>query len=298
MKNYSRIILGLSYLIAVVLIFGCRRKNCEMLQSHEHEIVLEDGIFVEEFDEAVTDQNRYNGNNEIYEICNVLKYSFIFEDTLGDEYYFELEDGALDLPTPIEQNKAWSYVLKGDASNKTIKTINQKIKPGLAPFIKIIPDYNQTVFDYFYESKNNDKEIGEITGLIENEKNVWMHPPRQMMFRILELNPFPFIQAPYEIGTRWEWNYLRPSGEEWSDERWLVWEGNLELNCEYEITDFLSVNSSFGEIECYEITALGYTDYGTTKLVSYFNTQYGFVKLDYTNINNTKITIELMETKK
>lgn len=294
MKSFSKTISHICYLVIFIFVIGCNKEQCEVPQNYEYHLVNEDGIFVEKFEETVTDKNRYNSNNEIYKICNVLEYTFTHEDTLGNEYYFELEEGALDLPI-LEQIKAWKYVLKDEASNRTIKTINQEIESGLAPFDRSTPDYNQTVFSYFYKSNNNDKELGEITGLIENERNVWMHPPRQMMFRILELNPFPFIQAPFEIGTSWEWNYLRPNGEEWSDERWLVWEGDLQLNCEYEITDLVRINSSFGEIECYEITALCHNDFGTTKLIAYFNIKYGFVTLNYTNINNTKTTIKLLE---
>ena len=283
------------YLTILVTLFGCKKEDCPSLQNNQYEIVLEDGIYVEKFEESVTDKNRFNENNEIFKVCNKLKYSFFQEDTLGNKYYFELEDGALDLPTPQEQNKAWKYISESEASDKTIKIINQTIRSGIEPFTRVLPDYNQTVFDYFYESNKNEEEIGETTGLIENEKNVWMHPPRQMMFRILELNPFPFIKKPYEIGTSWEWNYLRPSGEEWSDERWLLWEGQLDISCEYEITNFLGLDTPLGQIDCYEVTANGYNIYGDTKLIAYFNTQYGFVKLIYTNINNTKTVIELVD---
>jgi len=281
-------------LIAVFFI-SCKKEDCPNLKNHEYEIILQNGfgVYVEHFDDTVTDKNRFNENNEIYKVCNKLTYSFIHEDSLGNRYLFELDEGALDLPTPQERNNAWKYVLESEASNKTVKTINQFIRSGLDPFIDDLPDYNQTVFSFKYASNKDDHEVGEKTGVIENEKNVWMHPPRQMMFRILELNPFPFIQEPYEIGTSWEWNYLRPLGENWSDERWLVWQGPLDISCEYEITDFLSINTPLGELDCYEITAIGHNDYGTTELVSYFNTQYGFVKLNYTNINNSKTTIEL-----
>ena len=283
------------YLLVTILIFSCKKDDCPNLENHEYEIVLEDGIFVEHFDEGVTDENRFNENNEIYKVCNRLKYSFYHEDTLGNKYHFKLNDGGSNLPTQEERDRAWSYVSENETSNNTIKTINQTISSGLDPFLEVLPDYNQTVFDYFYITKKGDNALGETTGLIENEKNVWMHPPRQMMFRILELNPFPYIQKPYEIGNTWEWDYLRPDGKGWSDERWLVWEGNLDMSCDYEMTDFLSVNTPLGEMECYEITAVANNDYGSTKLVAFYNTQYGFVRLNYTNINNTKTTIELIE---
>ncbi len=294
-KSSSIIII---YTIIVLLNVSCHKKICTISDSNVYELVLENEIFVEQFDQSITEPNRYNANNKIYSICNKLKYSFYHEDLEGNKFYFELNDGALDIESPIERNKAWVYVPENEITSSTITTFEQTIKSGLEPFIDRLPDYNQTVFDYFYRTNSGDRSLGEITGLIENENNVWMHPPRQMMFRILELNPFPFIQAPYEIGTTWEWNYLRPSGEEWGDKRWLVWEGNLDMRCEYEIIDFKKINTPLGELDCYKIKSSAINEYGSTELISYFNTNFGFVKLIYTNINQTKTIIELEEYKK
>jgi len=44
-----------------------------------------------------------------------------------------------------------------------------------------------------------------MSGTIENEGNVWIHPPRDNYFKIIELNPFPYIKAPYNIGAKWAW---------------------------------------------------------------------------------------------
>ena len=65
--------------------------------------------------------------------------------------------------------------------------------------------------------------------------NIWLHPPREGLFKILEINPFPYIKYPLEIGNSWEWDFLEP-GSNWGDERWLTWNGTLDILCEYEIT--------------------------------------------------------------
>ena len=123
-----------------------------------------------------------------------------------------------------------------------------------------------------------------------------MHPPRDRFFRILEINPFPFIQAPYEIGNTWDWSLK--IGSSWGDKRWKVWENSIENVYQYEIIDKKNVTTKIGELECYVIEAVAKSEIGATYLTSYFNMDKGFVKLEYTNIDATKTVLELASLKK
>jgi hypothetical protein len=118
-----------------------------------------------------------------------------------------------------------------------------------------------------------------------------MHPPRTDLFKILEINPFPYIKEPYKIRNSWTWKL--EFDNHWADKRWLIWEGAYENKYTYKITDQLKLQTKFGEIECLIITSSAVSKLGKTKLTSYFNSQYGFVKLDYSNIDGSKIIIEL-----
>jgi hypothetical protein len=55
------------------------------------------------------------------------------------------------------------------------------------------------------------------TGLIENDTVVWLHPPRNGEFGILEFSPFPMIHYPPKIGTHWKQQLWVP--DQWSDAR-------------------------------------------------------------------------------
>ncbi|MDW9379143.1 hypothetical protein [Chryseobacterium sp. JV558] len=46
-------------------------------------------------------------------------------------------------------------------------------------------------------------------------------------------------------------------------------------------------------LECYIVHAIANSRIGKTELISYFNPKFGFVKLEYTNIDNTKTVLEL-----
>jgi len=120
-----------------------------------------------------------------------------------------------------------------------------------------------------------------------------MHPPRDKYFRILELNPFPFIQAPYEIGNTWDWSLT--IGSSWGDKRWKTWEGNITNTYQYEITDKRMIKTDMGKIECFEVQSTASSRIGSTQLVALFSPIYGFVSLDYTNIDSSRTLLELVE---
>jgi hypothetical protein len=60
-------------------------------------------------------------------------------------------------------------------------------------FKEVNSNYLQTSFNYRYYNKKG-KLLGlELTGLVENEKNIYIHPPRVNMFRILRIAPYPIL---------------------------------------------------------------------------------------------------------
>ena len=139
--------------------------------------------------------------------------------------------------------------------------------------------------------KNSRPLTMEMTGAIENEMNVWIHPPRSNFFKILELNPFPYIKSPYQIGTKWNWKL--EIGDHWADKRWLEWKGGIENNYDYEIKEKKNISTKLGNLECYIIHSKAKSRIGETELISYFNPNFGFVKLEYKNIDGTKTILEL-----
>ena len=153
------------------------------------------------------------------------------------------------------------------------------------------PNYYQTSISYEFLQKNGKYFTKEITGGIENEKNVWIHPPRSNFFKILELNPFPYIKAPYKVGTKWNWKLK--IGDQWSDKRWMEWKGGIENVYDYEIIGKKKIETKLGNLECFIIKSNAKSRIGKTALISYFNENYGFVKLDYKNIDGTKTILEL-----
>ena len=121
-----------------------------------------------------------------------------------------------------------------------------------------------------------------------------MHPPRSLLFKITEINPFPYIKPPYKKGNAWTWGLK--IGSHYGDERWATWEGNIDNECQYKITGTKKLETKLGKLKCYVVESSCQSRLGKTGLTSYFHPAYGFVKLDYDNINGSKLVIEMVET--
>ncbi len=264
--------LSLTILLAISL-HSCKNNLEE--QTKNYQLVVEDGIFVEKFDSIITDDNKYNENNIVFKVGTEFKYAYQYISPENETYLFKLT------------NSDWEFVKPTESDSLTVKHITIKAL-NRNPMGQRMPDYNQTNLSY----KLDKKASFSMSGVIENENNIWMHPPRQNLFRILELNPFPYIKAPYEVGTQWNWQLK--IGSNWGDERWKTWEGVIENLYDYKITAKEKLQTKLGILDCFKIESTATSEIGETSLTSYFHEKYGFVKLNYINIDGSKTILELV----
>lgn len=257
-------------------------------QTIKDNYILDDvGIMVENCEKSNQDEDKYSKDNKIYTIGKKFIYTYYYENLKEEKFLIEkgekIKKGGYSI-------FGWRFIEIVKQNEQTLKNIVLKSISG-NPFEEQIPDYNQTGISYEYIMNNNLPLTMEVTGVIENEVNTWVHPPRSNFFQILELNPFPYIKAPYEIGAKWNWKL--EIGDHWSDKRWLEWKGGIENKYDYQITDKTMVSTKLGNLECFVIKAKAKSRIGETALISYFNPEYGFVKLEYKNIDGTKTVLEL-----
>ncbi len=262
--------------------------------------VENDGLIIEKFDSLGVgklkknseskqvsyieiDDNRYNYDNTIYKAGRKFVFRYFHVNLKGDTLLFKNSNK--------ENFSGWQFERKSKRDSTIIYKHVMKIKSGLGSFKNQIPEYFQTVFSNEYLLQNGNSIGNESSGIIENPKNVWMHPPRLWFFKSLEINPFPYIKAPFKIGNKWNWSL--EIGEWWADKRWILWEGAIENKYNYQIVDKIKLKTSLGNLSCYVVDGQAHSRIGKTYLKSYFNEQFGFIKLDYTNIDGTKTIIEL-----
>jgi len=133
----------------------------------------------------------------------------------------------------------------------------------------------------------------DSTGVTENDTILWIHPYRSGDYRILEFSPFPVLKYPLQAGERW--NFDIKIGGEWGSKDLMEWQGIKLFKASYKLLGKESLSTKLGKLECYKVVAEGSSDFGKTQLVLFFNEKYGFVKLDYQNINQTSMQIELID---
>lgn len=267
-------ILCLAFLMSMV---SCT--SSEKNQQAAYDLVnSRSGISIEKFDDSNKDENKYNYNNEVFKVGSKFTYDFQHFTPENELQYFKVS----------EDKKSWSFVDENTVDEDIVKKVIIGTLNG-NPMSQFDPNYYQTAISYRFKENTP----FSMSGVIENEANIWMHPPRDQYFKILELNPFPYIKAPYEIGTKWNWNLQ--IGGQWGDKRWKTWEGNITNTYNYEITERKTIATSLGDLECLVVQSTAKSSLGTTALTAYFHEKYGFVKLDYTNIDRSKTLLELSQ---
>lgn len=242
--------------------------------------IIDEGIqreYLISVDKMLADSNKYdytsnecNFDNIIYLPNKEFKYSAKYIKA-GDTLYIAFEGG--------------NWRLHKKETETCIERIGIEIENGNFEGMTI-SKYNY----YLYKGVTTDFEKA---GIIENPKNIWIHPPRSSLFRILELNPFPYIKSPFRIGNKWEWKL--DISDYYSSSAWKSWRGLITNNYQYEIVDKTKLSTEFGILDVTVIKGLAKSRIGQTQLVSYFNELYGFVRLDYLNIDNSEIILELKE---
>ncbi|MEE9365043.1 MAG: hypothetical protein V3U92_20765 [Cellulophaga sp.] len=172
-----------------------------------------------------------------------------------------------------ELNNAWELIENKEQKN-TVAYIGLKILGGII-------NGNQKTMQWNYYDSNFSKIDEAITGLIENDSRVWLHPPRVKFFKILEINPFPEIRLDKE-----NWTSTLKVGEQWGNKAWKTWTGNATINSNYVCNKKEGI-----------ITATSNSKLGNTKLVAVFNEDKGFTKLNYTNIDGSILILDLVKKK-
>ncbi|MDR0602894.1 MAG: hypothetical protein LBG80_01155 [Bacteroidales bacterium] len=269
----------------IVLLFS---SNTVLSQNDMYRKVLS-GIYIE-IQKDTTNLSRYTEDNEIYRAENKYYFSYIHIDGNNNEYYYSCSNNDIE---------HCEYISKNNISDTTIVGILMRVKPDISDFTRNLPDYDQTVIEYRFITHKGDiiYQNSELTGLVENKKNIWMHPTRVGLFRILELCPFPFVQYPCKKGQKWKWKLQ--IGERWRNVRWITWKGTITNKYQYKVVDDDAIiSTNFGELKCKIIKSIAKSRIGTTELTAYFNEIYGFVRLEYVNINKSKIIMQLIKFEK
>ncbi|MBQ4441371.1 MAG: hypothetical protein II899_04610 [Bacteroidales bacterium] len=245
---------------------------------------------------------RYTEDNKIYQADREFTFEFHYFDPQGKERFmryeripkqgYELTETG-DTVTNTYYFPDFSFSDEFDAKDSCINRYLLKVACSGRGFRK---DYDQTVEEFYFLLDDQRSKLPlSMSGIVENERNLWMHPNRSCLFRVLELNPFPYIQYPVEKGRKWKWKLT--IGSHWGDERWKTWTGGIVNKYQYKITDTdCEVVTPVGALSCVKVEAVAKSRIGKTYLTAYYNDTYGFVKMDNTNIDGSRLLVDLVGT--
>ena len=194
----------------------------------------------------------------------------------------------------LTQNRRFVYAARWYAPGTTAATLDTVVLTALGKPWTI--DTTQTAYEWSFRLQLDTTLTAAqsvVAGAFDRPDKFWLHPPRRSHYYILELNPFPDIELPATIGKTWKVkNFYAPDYA--SNPAWATWEGSLFLQQQWEITDSLRLPTPLGHLPCYCVLATSTCKLGTTTLESYFNPRYGFVRLNYRNIDRSRLALELV----
>ncbi len=228
--------------------------------------------FSQQYNTLVIERKNTDSNNNIYKTGNVFvfdyeiihnnsKYRLNYNGRFSGDKFTMVSEGEDSLGLKIQL-----IVPEVDKSQKTNK--------------------NQTEIYYLFQPYFSG---WSATGVVENENNVWVHPPRSGFFSSLETCPFPYVKYPIVIGN--EWKDKMKIGAQWSNEKWGVWRKKLLLSYNYKITQKTKIKTKIGALECFVIESTAESEIGESKLKSYFSEKYGFVRLEYEMVTGLKVNL-------
>ncbi len=236
-----------------------------------------DEIFYEkESRKANIDDYVFSKNNSF-----IYSYSYMKD---GKSFLFKIND-----ESPLT-DEFWDFVPANSMNQKNI------IKFLEISVIPITPEQiiGLTGIKMNYLNASNDTIYSARTGVIENYKNIWMHPPRLGVFSIIFTAPWPYVKFPLEDGATWTWDWN--FNETWGDVKYIEWEGIIKFDYKYTVSKGThKIKCPFGIIECYEIKAQGKSKVGENMASFYFNPSLGFVKINYTNMDGSRIVLEAIK---
>ncbi|MGY6560093.1 MAG: hypothetical protein ACXIT9_12510 [Nitritalea sp.] len=121
-------------------------------------------LFGQGYKTVEIEKNQIDANNTIYRP--------------GLQFIFNVEITQDHQPAFLKLNKDRTYELLREETESTVSTILMTIAK---PKDKDKTNKKQTEIFYSYP---NTKFLASATGLVENDENIWIHPPRDSFFSI------------------------------------------------------------------------------------------------------------------
>lgn len=250
-------------------VYGCQHSE-KVCPSYVIQDVQEaNGVYAE------LNQDSVGIDNAIYDGSTALEFRYYYVKD-GVQRLFDITNSRKML-----EDEFWEFT--NDTTSRTVESL-------LLCSTKEHNNKNgQTELTYFYLNGSRDTLVTERTGLIENYRNIWMHPPRIGLFNLIFSAPWPFVKLPIEENNEWGWSWSY--GERWGDRRYVEWDGIVKFDYKYQIqNDTVHVLNGIN-YPCTQILSEGRSEVGMNRMAGCFNCEYGFLTFTYTNLDGSSISL-------
>jgi hypothetical protein len=183
--------------------------------------------------------------------------------------------------------------------SRKVFTFNVEIKKASENYVS--KKIYLTTFDEFWPYDEQkwiswEEELQNIkakeTGVAETPAEIFLHPPRKNEYAILEFSPFPIAHFPLSVGKEWIWSL--EIGSQWANRAGIKkFDKVYNFKHSYKVTRDTTILFNGRKISCFVIDANCSSPYGKSRLITYFNNEYGFVKMDYLNMDSSRFTFSL-----
>lgn len=154
---------------------------------------------------------------------------------------------------------------------------------------------NQSTIRYQYFNGSGDLMPIELrTGVVDNQSNIWLHPPRDSFFKVLNLSAYPFVKFPLQTGKKWV--YELKVGKYWGHADFgKDWpEDGLLFTHTYEVKGKKEIMIGNKLIDCFHIQAETKSGLGTSGSNFYYNKILGFVRMEFNQLNGSEMQFEII----
>lgn len=193
----------------------------------------------------------------------------------------------------LTENRRFVYAARWYASGASAATLDTVVLTALGKPLPRYPSQMAYEWSFRHLDTTTTSTQNETVGAFDRPDKFWLHPPRRGHYSILELNPFPDIQLPAIVDATWTWPL--DVGSHYANPAWAEWQGDLHIDYRYQVVDSALLPTPLGRLPCYRVQATGTSELGATALESYFNPKYGFVQLNYRNIDHSRLVLRLVE---
>jgi hypothetical protein len=199
--------------------------------------------------------------------------------------FFDFWDGQI-----FTNDKNMIYLIQYHC-NKLNVTTNEKISLIITGNMwKKVAEQKEAIWQYYTtpETKllfKDQSSLGwlsvDTTGIIENEKRIWLHPPRNNQYLLTEIAPFPDFRKKSKVADQYSSITFIGLG-------FGPWDGK-KLKSTYSITNIGK------EIEdsIWTINASSEIDGKTNNCEFIFSDKRGFISLSYSFFNGDSLTMKL-----